>query len=233
MHIAPPLLKLLSKTPLFQGFSQESILDLLQGFLPCTVDKGAYLFYQGDAATRMFVLLSGRLKVTQSTPDGQQVVLRLIQPGDIFGCVAALSQGTYPGSAEATRDSRGLYLDASTIAVLMKDNPALAYNAFQLMVKRVHELQDRYRELATENVAARLIHTLLRLMEQSGREQADGSILLDLPLSRQHLAEMTGTTLYTVSRLLQQWVQQGLIRTGREQVVLLKPEALYERCEGL
>lgn len=233
MHITPSLLAVLSQTPLFEGISQDNILHTLQFFIPCEVSKGEFLFYQGDTASRMFILLSGGLKVIQSTPDGKQVVLRLIQPGGVFGCVAALSQGLYPGSAEATQNSRCLYLGAGTIAALMKNNPALAYNAFQLMVKRLHELQDRYRELATENVEKRLIHTLLRLMEQSGRKQKNGSVLLDLPLSRQHLAEMSGTTLYTVSRFLQKWVQQGLIQASRERVTLLNPDLLYEQGEEI
>lgn len=231
MKRSSDILQSLSQTSFFEGLTSEAIANILQCFTPCSLIKADFIFYQGDVASRMFVLLSGRLKVTQSTTDGQQVVLRLIHPGDIFGCVAALSQSAYPGSAEATRDSQALYLEASRIPDLMRDYPALSYNAFQIMVKRVHELQDRYRELATENVADRLAHALLRMMKQNGKEQTDGSILLDVPLSRQNLAEMTGTTLYTVSRLLQQWSHQGLIRTGREKVVLLQPALLAAQSE--
>lgn len=226
MKMTPEALAALSQTPFFQSLDTATISTVLQGFTLSQVSTTEYLFYQGDKAGCLFVLLSGQIKVIQNTPDGQQVVMRLINPYEIFGCVAALSQGEYPGSAEVTRDAEVLFLPAQQISKLMQTYPLLAYNGFQIMVERVHELQDRYRELATENVAHRLVHTLLRLMKHNGKPLADGGILLDLPLSRQNLAEMTGTTLYTVSRLLQVWVSQGLIQTGREKVVLLKPEAL-------
>lgn len=226
MKMSPEALIALSKTPFFQSLDAVTISTILQGFSCTQFNTTEYLFYQGDKADRLFVLLSGQIKVIQNTADGQQVVMRLINPYEIFGCVAALSQGEYPGSAEVTRDVEVLYLPAKQVSALMQTYPSLAYNAFQIMVARVHELQDRYRELATENVAHRLVHTLLRLMKQNGKPLADGGVLLDLPLSRQNLAEMTGTTLYTVSRLLQRWASRGLIQTGREKVVLLKPEVL-------
>lgn len=233
MKMTPEALTALSKTPFFQNLDIATISTVLQGFSQSRVSTAEYLFYQGDKADRLFVLISGQIKVIQNTADGQQVVMRLINPYEIFGCVAALSQGTYPGSAEVTRDVEVLFLSSHQVSILMQTYPLLAYNAFQIMVERVHELQDRYRELATENVSHRLVHTLLRLMKQNGKPMANGSILLDLPLSRQNLAEMTGTTLYTVSRLLQRWASQGVIQTGREKVILLKPDVLVAEVAGV
>jgi len=83
----------------------------------------------------------------------------------------------------------------------------------------------RARELATERVASRVARTLLRLARQSGRP-VDGGILVDHPLSRQELAEMTGTTLYTVSRLLSAWEDAGLVEAGRERVTVRSVEGL-------
>ena len=95
----------------------------------------------------------------------------------------------------------------------------------RFLAGRVKEFQDRYRELATERVERRVAHGLLRLSAQIGK-QVEGGILIDLTLSRQDIAEMTGTTIFTVSRTLSKWEAQGIIESGRERVLVRKPDAL-------
>jgi CRP-like cAMP-binding protein len=114
----------------------------------------------------------------------------------------------------------------------METFPLLALNGWRLVAGRFHELQNRYRDLATERVERRVARALLRLARQTGRRVENG-VLLDLPLSRQDLGEMTGTTLYTVSRIMSNWEQKGLIETGRERVVILEPHGLVTIAEDL
>jgi CRP-like cAMP-binding protein len=115
---------------------------------------------------------------------------------------------------------------------LMERFSRLALNALEMLAGRMHELQDRYRELATERVERRVARALLRLVRQSGRRVPEG-VLVDFPLSRQDLAEMTGTTLYTVSRIFSGWEAGGLIEAGRERVVIRRPHALVSIAEDL
>ena len=104
--------------------------------------------------------------------------------------------------------------------------PQLAINGMEMVAQHFVQVSARYRELATERVERRISHAILRLVRQVG-EKSDEGILIDIPLSRQDLAEMTGTTLYTTSRVLSQWEKNGWIKTGREQVTLLQP---HEAC---
>jgi CRP-like cAMP-binding protein len=115
---------------------------------------------------------------------------------------------------------------------LMEKYPRVALNAIRLLAGRIQEFQDRLRELATERVERRIARTLIRLTRQAGRKTAEG-VLIDLPLTRQDLAEMCGTTLYTVSRTLSQWESQGLVRSKREQVLVLFPHGLVQIAEDL
>ena len=100
------------------------------------------------------------------------------------------------------------------------------------MAERMQELQERYRELATERVAQRVARAILRLARQTGR-RVEGGVLLDLALSRQDLAELTGTTLFTISRTLSEWEQQGLVEVGRERVLIKSPHGLVVIAEDL
>jgi len=97
---------------------------------------------------------------------------------------------------------------------------------------RVREFQGRYRELATERVERRLSRMIIRLANQVGKKTSEG-VLLDLPLTRQDLAEMSGTTLFTVSRILSQWEAQGLVQAGREKLLIVFPYGLVRIAEDL
>ena len=114
----------------------------------------------------------------------------------------------------------------------MERFPRIAINGLRLVSQRWHEVEERYRELATERVERRIAQTLLRLVRQVGRRVENG-VLIDLPLTRQDLADMTGTTHYTVSRILSQWEQEKLIETGRGRVLICYPHGLAHIAEDL
>jgi CRP-like cAMP-binding protein len=102
----------------------------------------------------------------------------------------------------------------------------------EVVAGHYRRLLDRYQELATERVERRVARALLRLARQVGQKEEDG-VLIGLPLSREDLAEMTGTTLYTVSRILSGWEHQGLVEAGRERVFIRDPHALVAIAEDL
>jgi|SRR5688572_9340866 len=115
---------------------------------------------------------------------------------------------------------------------LMERHPRLALNALQFVASRLHELEVRYRQLATEKVERRVARALLRLVQQAGRP-IEAGVLIDLPLSRDDIAQMTGTTLYTVSRIVSRFETDGLLEAGRQRVVIRDPKALARIADDL
>lgn len=184
-----------------------------------SVRTGTNVFEQGDEAGHFFVLLKGRLRVTQVTAEGQQVIVRIVNPGDLFGIAKALQRIDYPGTATAVNDSAVLSWPMAKWSDFMGSYPSLAMSAMQTMGMRLQEAQARMRELATEEVERRVAHAVLRLGAQSGREE-EGGIRIDFPVSKQDIAEMTGTTLHTVSRILTAWEHAGLVVGGRQKLLL-------------
>lgn len=229
---APEPIQLLAQSPLFQGLSPTELQAALRSARRRQVRREAFFFQQGDPASALYVLTAGRVRLTQVTPEGDQVILHLVHPGEMFGGIAVLGDATYPVSAQALEDCQALAWDGEGMVRLMERTPRLALNALRLLAGRVQELQDRVRELATERVERRVARTLLRLTRQAGRK-VEGGVLIDLPLSRQDLAEMTGTTLFTVSRVLSRWEQQGLVEAGRERVLIRFPHGLVRIAEDV
>jgi CRP-like cAMP-binding protein len=114
---------------------------------------------------------------------------------------------------------------------LVAQHPALAVNTLQTVGQRLQEAHTRVIEMTTEEVERRIAHALLRLVKQAGRKVESG-IEIDFPISRQDVAEMTGTTLHTVSRVLSAWEQQGLVESGRQRIIVRDPHRLFSLAEG-
>jgi CRP/FNR family transcriptional regulator, nitrogen oxide reductase regulator len=222
----------LKKSILFQGMDDESLLEVMRAGRLRRVKDGAFFFHQGDPATILYVLVEGRVKFTQVTAEGHQVIVRVSGPGEVFGAVAALGDAVHPASAEAVGDSVALGWRSEVISGLLERFPKMALNVVRFLAGRVKEFQDRYRELATERVERRVAHALLRLATQIGR-QVDGGTLIDLTLSRQDVAELTGTTIFTVSRILSGWESQGIIESGRERVLVRNAARLEAIADDL
>lgn len=197
------------------------------------VEEGGFFFLQGDPANYLYILLSGRAKLCQIASDGQQVNLRTLNPYQLFGAIGAVDPlATYPACAQALEDSAAIAIRSENFRQLLEKRPHLSFGLMKLMTGYIAEMQNRYREMVTEKVEQRIARVLLRLAGQSGK-RVDGGVLIELPFSRQDLAEMAGTTLYTVSRVLSSWEKQGLISTGRERVTLTNPHGVVKIAEGL
>jgi CRP-like cAMP-binding protein len=223
---------LLGRSPLFKGASVNELEAALSVARQCQVERGGFFFHQGDPADYFFVITEGQVRLSQLTAEGHQVIIHFMGPGDGMGIIVALSETPYPLSAEAVTDCAALKWDFDSTIELMGQSPRLALNGLRLVGRRFQELQERYLEVSTERVERRVARAVVRLVRQRGK-RVEGGVLIDLPISRRDLGEMTGTTLYTVSRILSAWEQEGIIETGREWIMVCRPHDLVSIAEDL
>lgn len=222
---------LVADLALFRDLSREQLKDLLADATSRRYPKNTNVFEQDGEAQAFFVLLHGHLRVAKLTPNGQQVVVRYITAGEIFGVAMAIGRNTYPATATAVVDSVVLAWPSSLWPKLIEKYPSLAANTLQMVGGRLQDTQTRVVEMSTEEVERRVAHALLRLAQQSGKKIEQG-IEISFPITRQDVAEMTGTTLHTVSRILSAWESRGLVEGGRQRIVLKDPHKLYVLAEG-
>ena len=225
-------LSVLGRCPLFAGLGPDDLGAAHRGAISLAAGRHETLFREGEPAETFVVVLAGRVKLTQVGADGQEVIVRYLGPGDMGAAIAIFSGSTYPATATAVGDVRLLAWSRERIDELLRRIPALALNAIGVLSGRVRELQDRVRELSTEKVAQRVARALVRLARQVGR-RVDEGVLLDMPLSREDIAKMTGTTLFTVSRVLSAWEAAGIVASGRERIVIRRPHGLVAIAEDL
>ncbi|TPN00040.1 Crp/Fnr family transcriptional regulator [Mesorhizobium sp. B2-3-3] len=215
---------------LFQGLEPQALDSILKDARSVLFAKESIVFEQEADARSFYVLLSGHIRVVRTTPDGRQVIARYISEGEIFGVAAALGRLTYPATAVAAVDCVVLVWPSSVWPDLSSRFPALSAGTFKTVGNRLQETQARVLELATEQVEQRVASAILRLINQTGRKTEAG-IEIDFPISRQDIAEMTGTTLHTVSRLLSAWEEKGIIVSGRQRVTVADPHRLVLLAE--
>ena len=222
----------LRRVNVFEEASDEDLKIIAQGSIERSIEEGNFFFFQGDPADYAYILVAGRAKLLQTNPSGQQVNLRTINAWQMFGALGAVREAaTYPASAQALEDCNALAVKSTTLKELIKDRPYLSIGLMNLMTDYIQEMQERYRELATEKVERRIARVLLRLTAQMGIKGEHNTI--ELGFTRKELSEMAGTTLFTVSRILSEWERLGLVEAGRERVVILQPHELVVIAEEL
>lgn len=210
---------------LFEGFAPGEAGRVLAMSSARVLRRGEVLFREGEPATALFVVESGRVKLTQTTPAGQEVILRYLAPGDAFAAVALFENSTFPVTAQATERTRVRGWAREVLPPLVRNHPRFEANLLRIVSSHTREALSRVRELATEPVAQRLARTLLRLGDQVGREEPDGSLLIER-ITQQEVSEIAGASLFTVSRTLADWEEQGIVETGRQRYRILDVDRL-------
>ncbi|MFT5698665.1 MAG: CRP-like cAMP-binding protein [Desulforhopalus sp.] len=221
----------LDRSEFFKGLTDEQFEIFLGKGRRETLQPKSILFSQGDPVEECYLVKRGRLKLNMLNEQGREVILRYISSGELTAATAVLRDREYPGTAECVNEVEVIGWNKSTLLELMHLYPAIAINLLGIVFDRIDEVQHRYLEVCTEHVDQRIGRTLLRLMRRAGVKIPQG-IHIDIPLSRQNIADYSGTTLYTVSRTLSYWEKKGWIESGREKIIIKDAHALVLFSEG-
>jgi CRP/FNR family transcriptional regulator, nitrogen oxide reductase regulator len=216
-------------SPLLAGLGANDAEGILSRAVVRRLGKGETLFRQEEPAAALHSVDEGRIRLTQLTAEGQEVVVRLCGPGDVFGGIAVLDGKSYPFTAAAVEPTRVISWKRDVLRELLKASPRLEANVLAIVGAHAREMLDRFRELATEAVPQRLARALMRLLPPQAERGEDVVIQ---GVTQQDLAEMAGTTLYTVSRVLSEWEADDVVRAGRGRVHVRSVRRLREIAEA-
>ena len=216
---------LLTGVPPFRKLSQAQIREVLDAATALRFDAGVPVFSEGMPVERFFLLLDGHIRVIRTKPGGDQIIALHIAPGQLFGIGAALGRTTYPATAMTADDCVTLAWPNRMWAEFTTRYDGFATETYKVVGERVAEMNNRIVELATQQVEQRVACAILRLVTQTGRKVATG-IEIGLPITRQNISDMTGTTLHTVSRLLSGWERDGIVMSERRKITVTAPHRL-------
>ena len=206
---------LLKGNPLYRRLSDDDRRRLADVSLVRSYSKGTTIFSEGDPSDFLYTVESGRVKVAKMLGGGKEVILEILGAGDPLGAVAAYESRPYPASAVALEDCTLILVRRGAFFALLETSPSLVRGLLNGLSFRLLELTRRIAEVTGSRVETRLAHVMLMLADRMGRPQA-GGVFIPLALSRQDLADLTGTTLETSIRIMSRW--------GKEEVVLTEKE---------
>ena len=216
---------LLAGLPPFRRLERDQIREILAQATSRRFDEGVAVFHEGAEADRFYLLLDGTIRVVRLSPAGEQVIVLHLHGGQLFGIAAALGRTTYPATAMTAAECVILFWPTALWESFAATYDGFATETYRMVGERMGEMNSRIVELATLNVEQRVANALLRMIRQSGRK-VEAGVLIDFPLTRQNISEMTGTTLHTVSRLLSAWQRDGIVESARRRITVTDPHRL-------
>lgn len=222
---------ILAALPVFAGLSDRDWKKVLDLFVERQYQKDDYIFLEGEAPVYLYVVKSGKVKVLRHSTDGKDVVLRVASQGQMLGTVAIFDGGGYPGTAQAIEDCTLLAISRNDCLTLVTRYPVFALAVIADLGSRLRSSAEQIRSLAVERVEQRIARVLLKLAATAGSDTPEGRII-EMALTRQDVADMTGTTVETAIRVMSKFRRHDWIRTRRGKVVLVNMEALQNVAES-
>jgi CRP/FNR family transcriptional regulator len=218
-------------TVLYRALSAEDRARLSEVSSLRSYDKGAAIFSEGDPSDFLYTILTGRAKVVKLLPSGKEVILEIFGPGDPIGAVVAYEGRPYPATAIAIEPATCLLVRRASFFALLERHPSLVRNFIVGLTHRIVELTRRIPEVAGGRVETRFAHLFLKLADRMGVPRANGTFI-PMALSRQDLADLTGTTIETCIRIMSRWGKDGVVGTEKAGFVVLDRQALEHLAQG-
>jgi CRP-like cAMP-binding protein len=207
--------QLIRASPLFRRLPEEDRKRLAAVSQVRSFAKGDFLFSEGDPSDFLYIVADGRVKIVKLLPTGKEVIIEIFGPGDPVGAVAALESRPYPASAVAMAPSLAIVVQRGAFFSLLETSPGLVRGLLVGLSFRLVELTRRISEVAGSKVETRFAHLFLKLGERMGQKRPDG-LFIPMPLSRQDLADLTGTSIETAIRLMSRWGKDGVVLTEKD-----------------
>jgi CRP/FNR family transcriptional regulator len=220
-----PSPSVLAQIPLFQRVNADDRARVVSVSEIRLYERGDSIFHEGEPSDVFVVVVTGRVKVFKRTAAGNDLILEIFGPGGLLGAVAVYEARAYPASAEALESTSCLRIPRPAFFNLLEQHPTLVRGLLSSLSFRMVELTSRLAELTGGRIEARFARLFLKLSDQLGRPAADG-VFIPLPLDRQELADLMGTTIETAIRIMSRWSKEGVLRTERDGFVLIDRPAL-------
>lgn len=216
----------------FQNLDPEELELLCKNSYAKLYEKDEVIFFENDSVKKLYFLVNGKVKLSMLSAEGKEKVLTILQEGDIFGELSLFDEDPHPLTAEVMDDARLLIIPWNEMEKLITERPSLAIKIIEALSKKTRLLTSQVRELVFQDAAGRLASLLSRLAEDFGREIEAGTVI-DLVLTHQEIANLIGSSRVTVTKLINKFIDEGMITIKKRKIIIIDFESLGERLQTL
>ena len=196
-----------------------------------TLPAGMLLFMKGDPGDRLYIIVSGLVRIATVSPDGQEITLNLLSDGQMFGEIAILDGGIRTADATTVEETQLLAIERRDLTSLLVENPRVCMRLLYTCAARLRWISQALEDTQFLDLPARLAKRLLQLAHAFGRPAEQG-IKIGIRLSQQDLATHMNASRESVNKLINAWEHQGLVQTGRNWIIITNPEGLEQSTFG-
>lgn len=216
----PSTEEILRVTPIFSRLTPADRRTVAEVAVLRDYEKGKTIFEQEEPSDAFYAIASGRVKIFKMMPNGKDLILEVFGPGDPLGALAVYAERPFPAGAAALEDTTCIVIPRAAFFRLLEQNPTLVRGLLAGLTLRLVQLTNRLAELSGGRIEPRFARLFLKLAGEMGAQERGGTFI-PLALSRQELADMTGTTIETCIRIMSRWGKDDLVRTERDGFVVL------------
>jgi len=216
---------ILERTRLFRGLPAATIQRISALSFRRSYGHGAIVFAQSDPGDALYGVITGKIRISASSPDGREMFLNIMEPGDTFGEIALLDGHERTATASATAPSELIVITRDHFLDLLEREPKLISHVIQLLCQRIRWTSGLAEESALLSVPARLARRLLSLGKLHGHETPNG---IELTISQEEVARFLGLSRQIVNQYLQDWKGRGWLALGRGKIVIVEAHALRD-----
>ena len=217
----------LKRVPMFSDLLEEDLNMISEIILTRKYRKSMIIFMEGEPGDGLYFVKEGRVKISKMTSDGREQILHLLQQGDVFAEVTLFDGGPFPATAEVLEDSVVGIIRNQDIDRLIKNYPDLAVRLLKIMSKKLRMAQTQIRDLALKDTYGRMVGMLLKLGDEYGKECEQG-LKITIPLGRQELANMIGTSRETVTRILSDFKKSKVIVLDKQEIIITNEKKMKD-----
>jgi len=214
------------KVPIFSSFSPEEIVRVSTLIVRRQYKKGELIVMEGSKPDSLIIINSGRVKAYRNSSEGKEHILYIFSEGDFFGEKNLILNREASYNAEALEDTGICSINKRDFQQLMREYPELSFKVMEELCSRLVRLENTIEGLGTKNVELRVNSVLIEFSEKYGKPHERG-ILVELPMSREGIANYIGLTRETVSRKMSLLQDEGIIEVvGNKKVIILDMKRL-------
>jgi CRP/FNR family cyclic AMP-dependent transcriptional regulator len=221
-------LSVLRQHPMFRDLGSEALDQLCRYAKHTSLRRGATICSKGDPGNFLFIVISGTVKISVSSPDGRNAILNLINAGDLFGEVAVLDGQARTADAIANTNCEIFVLDRRDFLPFVRSQPELAMRLIELLCTRLRWTSDQVEQVILQDLPGRLASALLGLTDKRKLEPQSQTIAI----TQQEISEMVGMTRESINKQLRAWAARGWVRLEHGAIVVLDGASLRELADA-
>ena len=229
-HVRSERVELLEHAPLFSVLHPTDLATLASRFHPVRYSRGEVVFREGEPAERLFLIDEGKVKLSTSSPSGQELLIGVLGRGQIFGELEVIDRGTRAMDARAMEVSRVYALASDVFWTMLENRPALARRLLELMARRLRRADQTSQDLVFFDATTRLARRLLELAEEHGEPLEDQAVRITVRVTQEEMAQMIGVTRESANRLIASFAGRGWVDWNEGYPIILKPESVMRRA---